>query len=68
MVLDASFRGIMQESLFKERDDVYKYFKGKGYDAITDVEDAGGNAWAFENPIIILNPKEVLKFKKEIPV
>ena len=68
MILDASFRDIMQESLFKERDDVYKYFKDKGYDAITDVEDAGGNAWAFENPIIILNPKEVLKFKKEIPV
>lgn len=67
-VLITSFTDIMSKALYKERNTTYNYFKNKGYDAITDVEDAGGGIYGFDQPLIILNPKQVLKYKSEVKV
>lgn len=51
----------LKTQMHEKLDDITKQYIKEGYDAIIDVEDA-----SFSNyPIILLNPKESIKLKKE---
>lgn len=54
-------QNFLKKQMHSRLDDITKQYIKEGYDAIVDVEDAN-----FSNyPIILLNPKESIKLKKE---
>lgn len=56
-------RKLLRDNVYKNGNKIYEHFKKLGYDAIVDAEDV--NEGLFDYPLILLNPKESIKYGKE---
>ena len=57
-----SGRALFRDKIYKNGNDIYKHFSKLGYDAIVDAEDI--NPGLYDYPLIVLEPKKTMSFKK----